>query len=149
MMLLFTVTSFSQEETVIAETVTERVIDKYSDKIISGFNDLIEGVTPLAEEGFSIVVKLQIAKGIAYMLILPITILLWIIFYINYRNLQKVIGETAKKDSWVEYKSGTLTVIFLISSIASTIGLIPAIYYGLMYLIAPEWFAIKEILNLL
>lgn len=143
-MLLFSAVSFSQtkeDSTRISET--ERIVDKYGDKIISGFNEMVDRVTPLAEDGFRVVVRLQIAKGVSYMLVPFITIVLIIIAHKTYK-----IAKEDCPESFPDGKYGGFCVLFIILSLFGMFSSIPCTYRGLMHLLAPEWFAVKEIIGL-
>lgn len=120
----------------------ERLIDKYGGKIIDGFNSVVEKATPYAKDGFRIAVKLQIAKGIAGLL----PLILAIVFMISAFKLNK----TAKWTS--EGPENFAAVLVVICAIISAILFIVAIFFtydAILYLIAPEWFAVQDIINLL
>lgn len=138
-LISFTTTAQTEETVVITET--ERIIDKYGNKIVDGFNNVIENVTPYAEEGFKMVVKLQIAKGIAYLLIPFLTIIL---FIISFKCRSKSNLDKYNPDTYQLLHSVTLVLggILFIASI-------PVTYHGILYISVPEWYAIKEILNLI
>lgn len=134
--------SFAQDSTAIKITEAERIIDKYGGAAVDKFNNAVDTITPFAKDGFKIVTKLKFAEGVVYLLVFPFCILFWFIFN-HYYN------KACIEDSyWIDTKAGPLSITFLILSIGSTIGLIPALYHGLTHVIAPEWFAIKEIANL-
>jgi len=124
-------------------TETERIIDKYSEKIADSFNNLVEKATPMAEQGFDIMVKLQIVEGILYLLFSILTIILWFFFFKYYKIAKK------DNDYWVDGKFGGVSLILLIFSTISTIVSIPLMYHGVLKLFLPEVYAIKEILYLI
>ena len=140
--LLIPTITFSQKDS-LDITETERIIDKYSEKISQSFEQGLEKVTPVAERGFEIAVRLQIARGLSYLLVPIFTVIFLIIFYKNYK-----IAREYSDYSWTEGKGGTIGVISLIIGSCGLISSIPAIYYGISLLIAPEWFAIKEIIEM-
>lgn len=138
---LISFTTTAQTEETVPITETERIIDKYGGQIVDGFNNMIENVTPYAEEGFNMVVKLQIAKGIGYLLIPLLTIILFIISF-----------KCRSKSDLDDYDPDTYQVLHYITLILGGIlfiASIPAIYHGILYISVPEWYAIKEILNLI
>jgi hypothetical protein len=150
LVLLLSLQSYTQStlDSIPNITETERIIDKYGSKISDGFNKMVENVAPMAEAGFTMVVKLQIAKGVAYMLIPLLSVLFWIMFFTNYK-LALINQKNENIKDWCDASRGTPAIVGLILAIiTSTISLF-TIYHGLLYLIAPEWFAIKEILNLI
>jgi galactitol-specific phosphotransferase system IIC component len=143
LLLFVSYNTYSQVDSLVTETQTERIIDKYGGKIVESFNRFADKALPIAEESFKIVVKLQIAKGIGYMFIPLITI---IIIFTGFICAKKSKTLNVKK-----YESDRYEVIAVICMVLSIIGIIAScfcIYHGLLYLIAPEWFAIEEILNL-
>lgn len=135
----------AQQEPVKTENISEaeRIVDKYGEKIANSFKEAMDTATPMAKEGFKMVVKLQIAKGIAYLL-LPLTcIVMFLIYKRNYK-----IAKEGQYNDWVHNKSGGLALFSLIFSIILFIVSIPATYHGLLHVMVPEWFAIKEIVQL-
>lgn len=133
MMLSIGIMSFAQEEeTELKLSETERIVDKYGGQIKQEFNNLMESVTPIATDGFEMVIKLQIAKGIGMLLPIVIFIILFILF-MNELNKDK------NEDLIITFAIGS--GIFIIIAIFTT-------YYGILHLLAPEWFAVKEILEL-
>jgi hypothetical protein len=153
LVLSFTINAQTETEEPITET--ERIVDKYGGQIIDGFNEVIRNVTPYAEEGFNMVVNLQIAKGIGNLL--P-TILLFI-FIIIFRNEYYRIDNILKSDNIPQHMDKRYGVIaeenstlILWLSLATCILLfiisLFTIYDGVLKLIAPEWYAIKEIIEL-
>lgn len=136
-------TSVISEITNVDETQAERIIDKYGGKIVEGFNNFAEKATPYAEEGFKVVVKLQIAKGIAG-LIPPVTciILLILIFKFNKKAVWDNHDSPINLYAIVQLIFGILAAIMFIIALFST-------YNAILHLIAPEWYAIKEIIDLL
>ena len=139
--LLLTILSinigFSQNDSIPKITETERIIDKYGGVIIDGFNKTVEQVTPVAEEGFRIAVKLQIAKGVVG--ILPPFI--FIIFAILFVRQYKIEDDFS-------YNPTVLAIAYFIGTFLFFITSCFTINTGITHLIAPEWFAIKEIINL-
>jgi hypothetical protein len=148
----------AQKDTLkVNETMTERIIDKYSDKIINSFNTTIDNVTPIAEKGFTMVVKLKFVQGIAMILPLIFAIIFFILFTKEYNKIQlkcEILNE--KGNEYIYKKSpfddGMITpplIIYLIILIILTIIALLTTYSGITHIIVPEWFAIKEIINLI
>ena len=134
-LFLFTSLSFcySQERN-IEVNETERLIDKYGDKIINSFEKAVDELAPYTKEGFEIVVRLKFAEGIFYLSLATFLIIISIILL-------------AKWKSWVydnDFEIGAGFFIFY-SIIASSI----LYYWGIMMSMVPEWFAIKEIIKLI
>ena len=133
-LLLFSTVGFSQEQErdSIQITDTERIIDKYGDKIISGFNTIIEETTPYAEKGFELAVRLKIATGIFHIVLSIIAISIIVLILKQWNN-------------WIRNNDmeDPAFVVFLAAAIYTVIG----IYHSIVLLIIPEWFAIKEIIK--
>lgn len=139
MFLTLPLFSFSQvaDSSNITVTEAERIIDKYSEKISNSFNEGIKSITPLAEEGFIIAVRLQYAKAVAGLV--PIILFLFSI-YILYK---------AKKKKFIDdYHDLTEKVLMTIFSIITLIISCFTITDTLGMFIAPEWYAIKDIIRL-
>lgn len=135
LILLLSIPFYGQEKKDnITNTQTERIIDKYSDKIINGFNTTIEKVTPMAEEGFAIVVKLKFIKGVIKLIISFICSLIILIPIINKKIRHFIIDET----------SGVLYMFLLIPLFIFGV----TFSEGITYIFVPEWYAIKEIMGL-
>lgn len=148
--ITFALQSFAQQDsinTVNKITETERIIDKYGGQAVQKFNELITKVTPMAEQGFDVVVKLQIAKGIGYLFITIITIIFWFIFFKNYKLALQNQKESGKND-WVDCNRGTPALISLALAVCGTVATPFSLYESILHLAAPEWYAIKEILKL-
>jgi len=129
LLICIMITSFTY-----SQTETERIIDKYSDKISQSFEEGLQKVAPVAEQGFEVAVRLQIAKGTVYMLgaIMLLTLILMTFFY---KPLVKYIHEVS---------GGSIYGFVVVSFIP--LGIL--LYNGITRLIAPEWFAIKEIIEM-
>lgn len=141
LILSFTITN--AQDTTDKITETERIVDKYSDKVVDGFNELIKKVTPVAEDAFEIAVRLQIAEGLARLIPLFMLPLIWLI-------LRNVI----KKSKWrpngdADNGYAILQIVLWVILCIDFIAFIITIYGAIVRLVAPEWFAIKEILNLI
>ena len=134
---------------------TERIVDKYGEKLAQGFSSFMESATPVAQEGFKIVVYLQLAKGVSYLLPLIFFILSVILFKNEYNRIENIL----KSDNVPNFYNGNYgpfdesninikIIIYLIITIVSAIIAVITTTDGLTHLIAPEWFAIKEISTL-
>lgn len=158
--ILFSVNfAYAQSETVkdvketVAEThetitTAERVIDKYTDKFYNGVSEIVEGLKGPAETVFKSVVMLQIAKGVAMLLILIPTIIFWIVFARTYPSVSEYCENEHSYTTWDEAPKGVLTIISLVAACAFTIGSVFSVYHGILHVFAPEWFAIMEIVQL-
>ncbi len=138
LIVFISLNTYAQEvEPIQGETVTERVIDKYSDKIITGFNETIDKITPLAQEGFAIVVKLKFVNGIIHLIPVILLVIISIVALIKWNKME-----------WGDDSPGGkffIAVVLLILSILTAFTLHEAI----THIFVPEWYAIKEIMNLI
>ena len=116
----------------------------------------MESAKPFVKEGFQTVVMLQIAKGIGYLL----PLILFIIFLILMINEYKRIDNILKSDNVPEHMNNrygptgesNVTPIFILYLIFSAILFLASLTFtfdGITHIIAPKWFAIKEIIELL
>lgn len=134
---------------------TERIIDKYSEKIANAFSEGVEKVAPVAEQGFQIAVRYCIAEGIVYMLPLFICLLFMIIATKEYQRITNILNSEkvpknmnsqngAYSEENSSFKLISSTIIFAITGFISMF----TTYMGITRLIAPEWYAIKEIIKM-
>lgn len=147
LVLLFTfaVNAQEKEDTTPVISETERIVDKYGNKLAESFAEFMETATPMAQEGFKVVVRLQVAKGFCRLLFIPLSIFFaWLFF----RSLKESHSESFDEKAF----SGSVTIaICVMSALLGIISIITAIFQtstGIQMIIAPEWFAIKEIAEL-
>ena len=145
--LLFIGLSINAQETTNETPIseTERIVDKYGNKLAESFAQFMETATPMAQDGFKIVVRLQIAKGICRLLFIPLSLFfVWMFF----KNLKQTFHPDYNEK---DFNGGTVVTLCVVSAILGIISIITALFQtstGLQMLIAPEWFAIKEIAEL-
>ena len=150
-LMTFTV-SFAQESTtvqdvkeVVAEvqptlTEAERIVEKYSTKAVDAISGLAEALKVPAEHVYGVLVRQQVAEGIALIGYLFLTLLFLFIFW-------KAQGKANWNSdgnfyNWVAIISG---IISFIGIIIVTLGLDIAI----IKIYNPEYGAIKEIFELI
>jgi hypothetical protein len=166
-LMIFTV-SFAQETTTIVEdakevvaqveptiTQAERIIDKYGGKAIDGFNSVVEKVVPMAEQGFVMAVKLQIAKGIANLIPMLFFVISLILFVREYKRIDNLLASentpenyTSSRGVMDEYNITPLIIVTLVLIVVSGILTCICTYDAITHLVAPEWYAMKEIIEL-
>ena len=158
--LFFTFCSFvvnAQQTTVDTTTISnaERIIDKYSGKIANTFIAGIEKITPVAINGFEVVVKLQIAEGLFNLLFVFINIVLFWLFFKEYNRIQKLLRSgnypRSMNESYGPFDESNATAKLWIFAVLSCFFVLFSpfcLYDACTHLIAPEWFAIKEIIEL-
>ena len=149
MFIMLSVTAQNENKEVKESNVseTERIVDKYSSKLAENFSQFMETATPMAQEGFKVVVRLQIAKGICKLLFIPLSFFCIWFFYKNYNSMIREEKDTGKDVSGNDWRIGAM----VISGLIGIISIITALFQtssGLQMLIAPEWFALKEITTL-
>lgn len=139
----------------LTETETERIVDKYSTKILNFVSTSLEKMEGPAKETFKIVVKLQIAKGIASMTPLIFMIIFFYLLYKEYNRINNILMSDNVPENmnenygpFDESNVSVFLILYLIMAILSTAIFIFTIYNGIVHLIAPEWFAIKEIISI-
>lgn len=133
---------------------TEKLVDKYGSKIAYTFSRTIEGAKPMVKETFETVVMLQIAKGIGCMLPLVFFIIFMYLFKKEYDRINAILASDNVPDhmdsSYSVFSEENCSVFIIIYLIFSAICFIAAMfttYNGVLYLMAPKWFAIKEIIG--
>lgn len=125
----------------------ERIVDKYGGKAVEAFTSFTEKAVPMAENAFEMVVRLQIAKGIGMLLPFIFTFIGWFIFMQEYKRLD-VKYEESRYGPFDEDHITPWLITTLIFSCIITILAIVCTYNGLLHVMAPEWYAIKDIINL-
>ena len=151
LVLLLSLQSYTQSalDSIPNITETERIIDKYGSKISDGFNKMVEGVVPMAEAGFTMVVKLKFVEGIIMLLPLLFAIIFLILFKKEYNKLYNEIKDQTYSNVFDEDNITAFIIIYLILFGLFTSIAIFTTYTAITHIFIPEWFAIKEILNLI
>jgi len=151
LILLISLQSYTQStlDSIPNITETERIIDKYGSKISDGFNKMVENVAPMAEQGFTMVVKLKFVEGIILLLPLLFAIIFLILFKKEYNKVYNEIKDTHYNDVFDCDNITAFIVIYLILFSIFTLIAIFTTYDAIIHIFIPEWFAIKEILNLI
>ncbi len=111
-------------------TQAERIIDKYSAKVTTAVTNIVTELEKPAKEVFETVVKLQIAKGVFYLLIACFGLFSLVLNIINFSK-------------WIDESEGISIIFLIISAIAFGLPL----YWGLLYTFAPKWFAILQLIE--
>lgn len=147
----------AQIDSVSVEQVTEaeRIIDKYSGKVTETVTDLVEGLKGPAEAVFSSVVKLQIAKGIGNLIPILITLLFLYLYIKEYNRITQLLNSDKPLKSmdttsgpWDGDNITAQLIVYLVACCVMCITAMASTYGGLLHLIAPEWYAIVELVNL-
>ncbi len=155
--LSFSFSSFAEKTKEKQDSIsnTERIIDKYSGKVVEGFNNVVEKAVPIAKQGFETAVRLQIAKGIANLL--PLIFFLFFLYSSNkeYDRINTILSSD-NIPKHMDQKNGPfdednitprLIIYFIIALILGILSLFTT-YTGITHVVAPEWYAIKEIIKL-
>ena len=139
-----TIYATTTDSTSVQITTAERIIDKYSGKIYDNINDIVSKLEGPAKEVFHYVTMKNFAQGIAGFLPAFLFIILFFPYWINVTKIfnGKYDGNM-DDDSQATYVMGwgiTLLVLGIITLFTFT--------DAIMHVIAPEWFAIQDIIGL-
>lgn len=158
--MLFSLTTLAEtsKDSIIKPSTAqevERLVDKYGGKIVNGFNIVVEKATPVAEQGFKIAVRLNIAHGIACLLPLLFFFIFSRTFFNEYNRIENILKSDNVPDH-MDKRYGVMgednmTPKLTLSLIALCITFILSCIFtvsGVKHLIAPEWYAIKDIIDL-
>lgn len=135
----------------------ERIVDKYSGKAIEGFQNVVESVSPSIIEGFSMVVKLQVAKGIVMLLPIVFFFIFLMLFIKEYTRVTNILSVPREervdhydyfKGAMDEENLSPMLIAYLILGMITGVLMFITTYGGFLHLVAPEWYAVKEIINL-
>lgn len=159
LLLSFTIaTSFAQDkakDSTATLSEAERIIDKYGGAAIEGFNNVVAKITPMAEQGFEMAVKLQIAKGVGLSLPLIFCLIFLITFFKEYNRLDKILSSKEVPNhynrSYGPFDESNITPLLIVSAILFLVFVVLSAfttYDAITHLVAPEWYAIKEIIEL-
>lgn len=161
------VTTYAQVDSVtIGET--ERIIDKYSEKVFSSISGVVESLEAPTKMVFESVVRLQIARGVGLILFTILSIIVVLIGFhrigvgvkllektniiIHKNNLEILEKESVDNSQPALSKdhNSLLELGYAVLGVGSGLFIISlfSLYYGILYLMAPEWFAIKELIDL-
>ncbi len=159
--LMFCTLSYSATKEVAPKTETpvldktEQLVDKYGAKMVDAFSSTIEKTKPMAKEAFETVIMLQIAKGIANLLPLLFFIIFLYLFKKEYDRIQNILisdnvpeNMSSRRGVFDDCNLTPFIIIYLIFLIVCFIVAMITTYDGITYLLAPKWFAIKEIIGL-
>ncbi len=159
-LLVFTLFSFvvnAQQPTVDTATISnaERIVDKYTGKIADAFTNGIEKVTPVAIDGFKLVCRLQIAIGLFDLAMVGICVLCLFAFFKEYNRINNLLHsekcprrmDPNEGPFYVSNYTAKLSMFFGSSMLFGILAPF-CLYEAFTHLIAPEWFAIKEIIKL-
>ena len=149
-------TAFFAQKDSIKITNTEHIVDKYGGKIVEGFNSVVKKITPVAEKGFEIAVRKNIAEGIVSILPLVFFILFLYLFSKEYTRIENILNSDnvpcqydSRKGVFDENNITAPLLLYLFLIILLLIVSSFTIYNGITHLIAPEWYAIEDIFNLI
>ena len=150
LLMAFSVTMLAQEgEKKITET--EWIVDKYGGAIVDGAGDFTDKVGSVltslgqklekpASEVFEIYVRYYKAKGFFILLAIPLFFLFAILglFYMKHAEYYE--------EDW--NRSATMSIVFAVGTFVFFVIAAVNTGNGLLYFIAPEYFVIQDILEL-
>lgn len=161
--ILICLTTFSQKDSLSKKdsSVTpvldkaEHLVDKYSAKIADVFIATMDKATPVAKEGFRALVGVQIAYGVSRILPLLFFLLFWRLAVVEYNRVEGILrGEKVPSDlnsnygPFHEENINPKMICYLVATIIAAIVALFSTYDGIMHLIAPKWYAIEKIIEM-
>ena len=136
-------------------TQAERIIDKYSGKVYTTITEVVDQLKGPAKEMFDAVVRLEIAKGFGYLLPVLFMAIFLFLFAQEHKRISNILNGDNVPDRFNTnhgpFDEDNVTPQLIFYLIAASVAFIFAIivtYDGLLHLFAPEWYAIKEIIEL-
>jgi hypothetical protein len=139
----------------IQVTQAERIIDKYSGKVYATVTEVVEQLKGPAKEMFDAVVRLEIAKGFGYLLPKIFTFLFLFLFVKEYKRILDILNRDnvprrydRNGGPFSEENSSFQLIMYLVVAFLMFSMALIFTYDGLLHLFAPEWYAIKEIIEL-
>ena len=154
--LFFSVIVYGQDTTKSQTPVldkTEKMIDKYGAKIADGFSTAMEKATPVAKEGFQALVMYQVAHGIGCLVPLVLLFVFIILCTKEYKRIETILSSD-KVPSYMDrhkdpYDNCTISLlVYTILGILSGVLAVFFTYSGIVHILAPKWFAIKDVIDL-
>ena len=131
--------------------VGDIVVKLFADKTPKTVNNFVF----LAKEGFYVAVKLNIAQGIGELLPLIFSIIFGYIFIKEYNRINNILNSDKVPNNMNEnygpMDEYNVTPLLIMSLIFTCILFILSLIFtisGIKHLIAPEWYAIEDIINL-
>lgn len=144
--LLFTISVniFAQIDSVSTSiTETERIIDKYTDKIGAAIIALSEKLQQPAEFVWTSLVKQNLLEG--YLNLIPIVLMfVFIVLFFKYRKKSEwdSCNDAENFEAVMSIIMGILSIIFFIASVF-------CIRSGILKILNPEYYAIQDIFSLI
>ena len=134
---------------------TEQLVDKYGAKIADAFMLSIDKATPFVKSTFTSLIYLQIGRGVAYLI--PLFLFLFFLYLsINEYNKVDNILKSDKVPKNLDAVYGVFhennvnpkIIVSLIFCFAFCIFTCFTIVDGIEHLFAPQWFAVKDIIDM-
>jgi len=145
-LLAFVITFASQTIAITADSTNisnaERIIDKYSDKAYTTIVSIADRLEGPAKEVFHYVTMKNFAQGIAGF---APALLFLMLFYYYFPTVKKMI-----KENKCDADHGAVFVVgWGLALLALGILTISTFQSSVMHIIAPEWYAIQDIVSLI
>lgn len=157
LLLTLSVNLFAQDSTSIKATEVERIVDKYTGKAVDGFNAVVDKIAPTAEKGFEVAVKLQVAKGVTRLLPIFGFLIFLGLFNFEYNRITTILNNGRENGpERYDYNHGVFDedncsvklILYLVFACILFILTLITTASGILHLMAPEWYAIEDIINL-
>lgn len=128
----------------VTDTNTEKLIDKYTEKIEVGISALAKSLKRPAEHVYGVLVKQRVVKAWTWIGVILLSLLITIVVPAISKRLSASIKEEDKSDGSDEYK-----ILLLIFGIITVIIIICGLKPIISGFFNPEYGAIKEIMRFL
>lgn len=137
-----TATTVVDSTNYLALVQAEKLVDKYSGNITAAVVSLAKALQQPAEKVFQILTYKAFAEGLGLLLLPIITILLIIWFFLSFKKSEWTYsGDPDNKYAVMTIISGATSVIMLAVTYINITNMIT-------HLIAPEYYAIKDIIDI-
>jgi hypothetical protein len=162
MFAFLSIKSFSNHSVAVVDTSqtpvldkTEKLVDKYGAKIADAFMSSIDKATPFVKSTFTSLVYLQIGRGVAYLMPLILSIIFFLIFLNEYKKIDNIL-KSDKVPNNLESRYGVfhennINPPIIISLVLFILLFIVGCFTykeGLEHIFAPQWFAVKDTIEL-
>lgn len=128
---------YAQDSLKVGET--ERLIDKYSDKLVTATQSLAKTLEVPATHVYQVLVKQQVVRAIIWLIVDLIVLIIWGAFLIPFIKIPDKSNITQAQED--------IVIPFIVSSIILVIFLVCNLTIIISGFVNPEYEAIKEIVG--
>lgn len=141
-------------------STAERLIDKYTAKIAESMTKIAKQIGKTASntfnyvenvliEGFKYLVRYQIAKGLIHISPMFVAIIFYWIWNSERKRLIKLMESKSLESVWNIRVISTKYILFLLGMVAMFFVSLETVPTGILYLVAPEWYALQDAIKLI